>query len=140
MSNKIDIYLNFFENTEEVFNFYKLVFGGEFLALQRFKEIPGAEFSAADGEKVMHVSLQIGDGVRLMGTDLLQSRGDVFAPGNNFSISISPDSKEEATCLFNALAEGGSVSMPLQDVFWGAYYGILTDKFGIQWMINYQYS
>ncbi len=135
----INPYLNFPGTTEEAFNFYKSVFGGEFAGgIYRFKDAPGAEnLSEEDKNKVMHVSLPIGNGNVLMGTDALASMGFKVEKGNNFYISISPDSREEADRLFNGLSVGGKVEMEMQDTFWGAYYGSLEDKFGIKWMINF---
>jgi PhnB protein len=129
-------YLNFNNNTEEVFNFYKSVFGGEFAMVMRFKDIP-AEFKgpAHEDNKIMHISLPIGGGV-LMGSDVPEAMGKVVE-GNNFQLSLSPSSKEEADKLFNGLSAGGKVTMPMSDSFWGAYFGMCVDKFGINWMINY---
>ena len=131
-------YLNFNGNTEEAFNFYKSVFGGEFLALMRFKDNPDCkDWSEGDKERIMHVALPIGNGGVLMATDSLESLGQKLTVGNNFYIAISPESKEEADKLFKGLSAGGKVEMPMQDMFWGAYYGSFTDKFGVQWMVNY---
>jgi PhnB protein len=136
----INSYLNFMGNTEEAFNFYKSVFGGEFAMLQRFKDTPESDkLSAGDQNKLMHIALPIGNRNVLMGTDALESMGHTITFGNNFSLSISADSKEEAEKIFNGLAEGGDVEMPLQDTFWGAYFGMAADKFGIKWMVNYDY-
>lgn len=135
----LNTYLNFNGNTEEVFNFYKSVFGEEFTTLQRLKDTPDADkLSAGDKEKIMHVSLPIG-GNMLMGTDVLESMPQVTF-GTNSSISLSPESEEEAHKLFNGLSAGGKVSMPLEKMFWGALFGMFTDKFGVQWMINYEYD
>jgi PhnB protein len=134
----VNPYLNFMGNTEEAMNFYKSVFGNEFIFLQRFKDTPhGANMSPEDQEKIMHVALRIGTNTVLMATDALESMGQKLNAGNNFSLTISPDSEEDANKYFNALAEGGTITMPLEKAFWGAYFGMLTDKFGIQWMINY---
>lgn len=134
----INPYLNFPGNTEEAFNFYKSVFGGEFLSLQRFQDTPHAGDVPQGGKtKIMHISLPIGKGNLLMGTDALESFGQKLTFGNNMYIAIQPDSREEAERLFNGLSAGGDVEMPLQDVFWGAYFGSFRDKFGIHWMINY---
>lgn len=133
---KMNIYLNFKDNTEVAFNFYKSVFGGEFTALQRFKDTPdAAKISKTDQEKIMHIALPIGNNL-LMGTDAPESMGFKLTQGNNFSISIDVESKEEADKLFSKLSKGGKVEMPLQDMFWGSYYGMLKDKFGVQWMVN----
>ena len=131
-------YLNFPGNTEEAFNFYKSVFGGEFSGLMRFKDTPDSGKVPADAaDMIMHISLPIGKGTVLMGTDAPASMGFNLTPGNNMYICISPDSEDEATKLFNGLAEGGTTSMPLQKMFWGALYGDLTDRFGVKWMVNY---
>jgi PhnB protein len=135
-------YLNFAGNTEEAFNFYKSVFGGEFLAVQRFKDVPPEAGKIPDNEKdkIMHIALPVGKGNILMATDALESMGQKLTVGNNFHITIQPDSKEEADRLFNGLSAGGKVEMPLQDMFWGAYFGSFRDKFGVQWMINYDHK
>lgn len=137
----INPYLNFMGNTEEAFNFYKSVFGGEFIGgINRFKDTPdGGKLSPTDQQKVMHVALPIGKENVLMGTDMLESMGHKLNAGNNFSISITAESKAEADKLYNALSSGGKIEMPLQDTFWGAYFGIFSDKFGIQWMVNYDH-
>jgi PhnB protein len=134
----INPYLNFLGNTEEVFNFYKSVFGGEFSAFVRFKDMPGAgPIPEADANKIMHVALPIGKGNVLMGTDALESMGHKLTAGDNFSLSIAVDSKAEADKLFNGISAGGKVEMPLADAPWGAYFGMAKDKYGIQWMVNY---
>ena len=134
---KLNPYLNFNGKTEEAFNFYKSVLGGEFLMMQRFKDTPhGDTMSSEDRNKIMHVALPFGGNI-IMGTDTLESMGQKLVEGNNFSMSIDADSEEEANRLFNALSEGGKVEMPLQKTFWDAYFGMFSDKFGIQWMINY---
>ena len=135
-------YLNFNGNTEEAFNFYKSVFGGEFAAIMRFKEMPGCDspdskISEADGDKIMHVALPIGNGGVLMATDALESMGQKLTFGNNSYIYIGTDSKDEADKLFNGLSVGGKVEMPIADTFWGDYFGSFTDKFGVQWMVSY---
>ncbi len=136
----VSSYLNFNGNTEEAFNFYKSVFGGEFTVLQRFKDNPeGGKMSAADQEKIMHVSLQIGQGSVLMATDALESMGQKFVPGKNFHLAIMAESEEEANKLFNGLSADGKITVPLQKSSWGALFGMFTDKFGIQWMVNYAY-
>jgi PhnB protein len=135
----INPYLNFNGNTEEAFNFYKSAFGGEFITLQRFANTPGSdEMSSEERKKILHIALPIGGNV-LMGSDTT-SMGNRFSAGNNFSISISAESQEEAEKLFQKLSVGGEVIMPLGDAFWGALFGILTDKFGVQWMVNYEYN
>ena len=134
-------YLNFTDNTEAVFNFYKSIFGGEFVGgVARFGDIPPQEGTPplADGDKnlVMHIELVILGGHHLMGTDAPASMGFKVNVGNNVHINLEPDTKEEAMRLFTALSAGGKITMPLQDMFWGAYYGSCTDKYGVQWMVN----
>jgi PhnB protein len=136
----INPYLVFNGNCEEAFLFYKSVFGGEFPYIGRFKDMPPAEgnpvLSEADGNKIMHVSLPIGDGSVLMGSDSNSASGEVTF-GQNISISINTKSKEEADKLFNGLSVGGTVTMPMSQTFWGAYFGMFADKFGISWMVNF---
>ncbi len=139
---KINPYLHFLGNAEEAFNFYKSVFGGEFAMLQRFGEMPGCEemqLSDDDKNKIMHVALPIADGHVLMATDAIGEHAKDAVIGTNFSLSVSADTKEEADKIFNGVAEGGEITMPLADTFWGAYFGMCKDKFGIQWMVNYDY-
>jgi len=137
----INPYLNFPGNTEEAFNFYKSVFGGEFASLQRFKDTPDADkLPPGTANQIMHIALPIGKNNMLMATDAPESMGFSLITGTNQYICISPDSRDEATKLFNGLSSGGNVEMELQDMFWGAYYGSLTDKFGIKWMVNYTNS
>ena len=142
--SKVSIYLNFERNTEEAFNFYKSVFGGEFNGgIHRFGEIPQAEgvppISEEDKNLVMHIELAITGGHILMGTDAPASMGFTLVKGNNMNINLEPDSKAETLRLFNALSAGGTVTMELQDTFWGAYYGSCIDKFRIPWMFNFRY-
>lgn len=137
---KLNPYINFLGKTEEAFNFYKSVFGGEFKVLQKFKDTPmGASMSDEDKEKIMHVSLPIGKDDTLMGTDEMEATDKEFVKGNNFSLSLHPDSKEEADKLFSGLSEGGEIEVPLEDAMWGAYFGMFKDKFGMRWMVNYEY-
>ena len=138
---QVNTYLNFSRNTEEVFNFYKKVFGGEFAGpISRFGEIPPSDNmpSIADVDKnlIMHISLPILGGHNLMGTDAPESMGFKLNFGNNVYISLQPDSREETKRLFDALSSGGKVEQELQDMFWGDYYGSCRDKFGVQWMFN----
>lgn len=134
--NSLNTYLNFNGNTEEVFNFYRSVFGGEFAMLMRFGDTPGCE-NMPETEKngIMHIALPIGSSV-IMGTDVPKSMEQVTA-GTNMSISMNVGSREEADRVYNGLSAGGKATMPMNDMFWGDYYGMLTDKFKIQWMINY---
>lgn len=134
---RINPYLNFNGNTEEAFNFYKSVFGGEFTVLQRFKDTPGSNVPSNVENMIMHVALPLGKNVVLMGTDAPESMGFKLTMGNNFYISIDVESKAEADKLYNALSKGGKIEMALSDAFWGAYFGSFTDKFGVQWMISF---
>lgn len=138
---KLTTYLNFAGNTEEAFNFYKSVFGGEFATVVRFKDmsIEGVNIPEEDQNKIMHISLPIGRDNMLMASDTLESLGQKLVQGNNVYISIHPESKEEADRIFNALSEGGTIEMPIADQPWGDYYGSFKDKFGVQWMVNYAY-
>ncbi len=136
----INPYLIFNGNCETAFLFYKSVFGGEFPYIGKFKNMPADDNclppTAEDAERIMHVSLPIGKETVLMGSDSTAQSGDVIV-GNNFSISINTDSTAEADQLFNGLSAGGNVIMPMNKTFWGAYFGMFSDKFGICWMINY---
>jgi len=134
----VNPYLNFAGNTEEAFSFYKSVFGGEFAMLQRFKDMPDADkLPPGVGNMIMHVSLPLGNGILLMGSDAPEQMGYSLVIGTNTYICINPDSREEARRLYDKLSAGGKVEMEIQDMFWGAYWGAFTDKFGIKWMINY---
>ncbi|MCC6753972.1 MAG: VOC family protein [Saprospiraceae bacterium] len=138
---RTSIYLNFPHHTEEAFAFYKEVFGTEYSdEIARFRDIPPQEgvppVEEADLNLVMHVSLPILGGFHLMGSDAPESLGVPLFPGNNLHINLEPDTRSETDRLFNALSEGGIVDLPLQDMFWGAYYGSCRDRFGIQWMFN----
>lgn len=134
----INPYLNFPGNTEEAFNFYRSVFGGEFVGLTRFKDTQeGAKLGDQEKEMLMHISLPIGKGNTLMATDAVESMGHKLTPGNNFSLSVETETKEEADKIFKSLSNGGKVTMPQDDTFWGSYFGMVNDKFGIQWMVSY---
>ena len=135
---KVNPYLNFDGQAEEAFNFYKLVFGGEFTGIMKMKDAPGGdELPVEDQNRVMHISLPIGKNTLLMGSDIIPAMGQVLRVGNNNYISLHPESREEADRLFNGLSAGGEVEMPMEDQFWGDYYGSFIDKFGIGWMINF---
>lgn len=139
--SKVSTYLNFPRNTEEAFNFYKSVFGTDFVGgINRMGDVPAQEgqppMAEADKNLVMHIMLPILGGHMLMGTDAPESMGFKVNMGNNMYINLEPDTKEETEKLFAALSAGGQVGMPLQKMFWGAYYGSCTDKFGVQWMFN----
>ena len=139
----INPYLNFDGDAEVAMNFYKSVFGGEFMGgtVMRWGDAPGCdegEFKLADEDKrkVMHMALPISDGNVIMASDSLKNMGPPLTVGNNVTIAIGPDSREEADRLFNGLSEGGQVQMPMSDAFWGGYFGSFVDKFGVNWLIN----
>jgi PhnB protein len=136
---KFNIYLNFPGNAEEALNFYKSVFGGEFRAVIRFKDMPmpGQKLRKEDENKLMHIALPVGKDDILMASDALESHGQKLTVGDNMSISVQPDSREEADRIFKALSAGGTIEMPIADQPWGDYYGSFTDKFGVPWMVNY---
>lgn len=139
---KINIYLHSEGKTEEAFNFYKSVFGGEFATFVRYSSIPEQsgfpEVSEDEKEKIMHVELAIGKENVLMGADTLKSMRQEIHHGNNFSIYISTESREETEKIFNKLAEGGKVTMPLAKTFWSEYFGTCNDKFGIRWKVDFE--
>ncbi len=133
-----NIYLNFDGTTEEAFNFYKSVFGGEFAMVMRFGEMPEGDKMPAEAQnKIMHLSLPLNSQHVLMGSDTIEGMGKPITMGTNFSISLSTESKEEADALFGKLSKGGEVDMPMENTFWGSYFGMLTDPYGVQWMISY---
>ena len=134
----INPHINFNGNAEEAFTFYKSVFGGEFAMVMRLKDLSGPEFPVAenDANKIMHIALPIGKNV-LMGNDIPEAMGRVNENENRSKISISAESKEEADRLFNGLSEGGKIEMPIGDSPWGSYFGMFRDKFGIEWMVDF---
>ena len=137
---RVNTYLNFTRETEEAFAFYRSVFGGEFAVLQRFGDVPAAPgqpaLAPADRELIMHVALPILGGHVLMGTDAPETMGFRLVRGNNVYISLEIDTRAEADRLFGGLSAGGEVETSMQEMFWGAYFGSFTDRFGIRWMIN----
>ena len=139
---RVSTYLNFPRNTEEAFIFYKSVFGGDFggMGIARFGDIPAQEgmppLPENDKKLIVHIELPITGGHILMGTDAPESMGFHVNVGNNVHINLEPDTRAETKRLFDALSAGGKITMALQDMFWGAYYGSITDKYGVQWMVN----
>ena len=137
----VNVYLNFNGNCEEAFNFYKSVFGREFPYIGRFKDMPpqeGMRPLPKDMEnKIMHVSLPISKETMLMGSDTGGEWASSFIQGNNFSLSINTESQEEADRLFNELSKGGKVTIAMNNTFWGDYFGMFADQFGINWMVSY---
>ena len=136
---KLNTYLNFPGKAEEAFLFYKSVFGGEFRALVRFKDMPmpGAKLPKGAENKIMHIALPVGREDVLMASDALDSHGNKLVQGNNVYVSIQAESKDEASRVFKALSAGGKVEMPIADQPWGDYYGSFRDKFGIHWMVSF---
>ncbi|WP_339925072.1 VOC family protein [uncultured Cyclobacterium sp.] len=138
----VSTYLNFARNTEEAFNFYKSVFGGEFFGdgPMRFGDIPPQEdmppLSEADKSLIMHIELRILGVHSLMGTDAPESMGFNINFGNNSYINLQPDTHKETKKLFDALSTNGQITQELQEMFWGDYYGSCIDKFGVHWMFN----
>jgi PhnB protein len=134
----VNIYLTFNGTCEAAFNFYKSVFGGEFFNLSKYRDMPSPERPLSESEKgkVMHVHFPISKETKLMGCDTL----DEFVPGNNFSIAVNPENEAEGRNIFAALSEGGNVVMPIEKTFWNSLFGMVVDKFGICWMVDYQLS
>jgi PhnB protein len=135
---QINPHINFNGNAEEAFNFYKSVFGGEFAKVTRLKDLSSPEFPVAeeDANKLLFIALPIGKNL-LMANDIPESMGRVNENENRSKISISAESREEADKLFRGLSAGGSVEMPMEDSPWGSYFGMFRDKFGIEWMIDF---
>ena len=135
---QINPYVNFNGNAEEAFTFYKSVFGGEFAKIMRFKDISSPEFPVTenDANKIMHIALPIGKNI-LMANDVPESMGQTNENENRSKISISAESKEEADKLFNGLSVGGQIEAPIGDSPWGSYFGMFRDKYGIEWMVDF---
>ena len=136
----INPYIHFNGNAETVFNFYKSVFGGEFKQVMRYKDMAGPDnpIDPKEGNKIMHIALPIGKHNILMGSDTLEVMGKVNENDNRNSIAITADSREEADHLFKGLSKDGKSEMPMSDSPWGSYFGMCTDQFGVEWMIDYQ--
>jgi PhnB protein len=137
----VNPYLTFNGNCEEAFKFYKSVFGGEFRQISKWGDMPaqpGHEMPEEEKKRILHVSLPISKETILMGSDSNPRMGTVNI-GQHLSLSIGADSKEEADRVFKALSAGGKVTMPIAEMFWGAYFGMLQDKYGFIWMVNYDY-
>jgi PhnB protein len=134
------IYLNFPGTAEEAFAMYQSILGGEIVAKQTFREAGAADHLPENlKDKIMHIWLKVPNGPELMATDALEEMGQKVVAGNNMYISMNVASEADADRIFGALSADGAIEMPLQKTFWGAYFGIWKDKFGIQWMINYDY-
>lgn len=134
----INPHINFNGNAEEAFNFYRSVFGGEFLNIIRLKDISSPEHPVAekDANKIMHIALPIGDNI-LMANDVPESMGKVNENENRSKIAITAESREEADKLFYGLSAGGTIEVPIGDSPWGSYFGMFRDKFGIEWMVDF---
>lgn len=135
----VNPYLNFDGNTEEAFNFYRSVFGGEFLGVHRFRDFGNSGMSVPeeDLDRIAHIALPLGPNNILMGTDVLRSQGHQLTQGNNFYLTVEAESGPEADRLFEALSEGGQIEMPLGQTEWAEKYGICTDRYGVRWMVDY---
>jgi PhnB protein len=137
---KIHPYINFDNKAEEAFRFYEKALGGKLTEIHRFGSMPqqeGFELTPEQKALVLHVGLELPDGQMIMASDMIAGMGPARVEGNNISISLHPGSKQEADRVFNALSQGGTITMPIADQFWGDYFGSLTDRFGINWMVNY---
>ena len=132
-------YIHFNGNAEEAFTFYKSVFGGAFAKTSRYKDISSDEYpiSENDANRIMHIALPIGNSNVLMGSDTIESMGQITENDNRNTIFISTESREEAHKLFNGLSEGGNIEMPIADGPSGSYFGMFADKFGIEWMVEF---
>jgi PhnB protein len=135
---QINPYINFNGNAEEAFNFYRSVFGGEFAKIMRFKDMSGPEFpvSESEADKIMYIALPIGKNI-LMANDVPEFMGRTNENENRSKISVSAESREEADRLFNGLSAGGQIEMPMADSPWGSYFGMFRDKYGIEWMVDF---
>ncbi len=136
---QINPYIHFNGNAEEAFTFYKSVFGGEFAMVMRFKdlEIPGSIASESEANKIMHIALPIGKHDTLMGSDTPEALGVHNLNETRSKISISAESKEEADNLYNGLSAGGQVEMPIGESPWGSYFAMFRDKYGVEWMVDF---
>lgn len=132
-------YITFNGNTEEALNFYKTALDGTITSIQRLGDSPnGAQLPDAEKKKIMHIALEAPNGVKLMASDFFDFSGEKFNAGNNFSLSLHPDSEALSDKLFKSLSEGGTITVPMSKAPWGDYFGMFTDKFGVKWMINHR--
>lgn len=138
---RINIYLTFDGNCRTAFDYYRSVFGGDFASAMTFNEMPpseeGPSFTEEEGKRIMHISLPISAETVLMGSDTAGPWAAEHKPGNNFSISVNTDAKGKADRFFEQLSQGGQVTMPMEQTFWGDYFGMVIDQFGISWMISF---
>lgn len=133
----INPHINFNGNAEEAFSFYRSVFGGTFTKIVRFKDLPGFEVSEKEENKIMHIALPIGNGSVLMGNDVPEMMGRTNERENRSKIVITAESREEADKLFNGLSAGGEIEGPIGDSPWGSYFGCFRDKYGIEWIVDF---
>lgn len=142
MTTTVNVYLTFNGDCKEAFDFYKSVFGGDYASISTFGEMPPQEgmppVSEDEKDRIMHVALPISNETMLMGSDTGGEWAGNFQKGNNFSISVNTASKQEADRIFNALSDGGKIMMPMDDTFWGSYFGMFSDKYGINWMVSFE--
>jgi PhnB protein len=138
MMAQINPHINFNGNAEEAFTFYKSIFGGEFIKVMRFKDLSGPDFPVSEKEanKIMHIALPIGKNI-LMANDVPENMGRTNENENRSKISILAESKEEADKLYNGLSQGGQIEVPIEDSPWGSYFGMFRDKYGIEWMVDF---
>ena len=137
--NQLVPYITYNSNAEEAMNFYKSIFGGEIIELSRFEDAPpmdGVEFTDDQKKLVMHATYKVNESIVIMVSDTHPAFGG-YEPGNNITLSVGTESKAETTKYFNGVAEGGKITMPLEETFWNAYFGMATDKFGVNWMFNF---
>ncbi len=139
----VNPYLTFNGTCEEAFNFYKSVFGGDFTYIGRYKDMPAdpnQPIPTSEQNKIMHISLPISKETSLFGADMSEMFGQKLTFGDNITLSINTESEDEAKRIFNGLSAGGKITMPLEKTFWNALFGMFVDKFGMLWMVNYDYG
>lgn len=136
---KTNVYMNFNGNCEEAFTHYKNVFGKEISFIYRYKDVPSEQAIPEHlAEKLMHISIQLSEETMLMGADVAPEFGQTANFGNNISIYVDAENKDEADRIFAGLSDNGTITMPIQNTFWGAYFGACIDKFGVNWMVSTQ--
>lgn len=134
--NTVNAYLSFNGTCESAFNFYKSVFGGDFSYIGKYKDMPDMPVPDEQKELIMHISLPIGNGTEIYGADALEP----IVSGTNFSLSVNAESEAEAVRIFDALTSGGTIDMPMENTFWGALFGMCTDRFGVHWMVSFEHK
>ena len=132
----VDLYLHFNGTSEKAMTFYKKIFGGEFIAVQRYRDMPGSEKMPTENrDKIVHMSLKVAEGTTIMASDVVSDESGIQF-GNSYHICLQASTEKEADKLFAHFSEGGRIEMPMNKTFWGAYFGMCIDQFGVQWMIN----